>query len=115
MGRPSDEELWEGRRLVRATVVNQRVAALPIEGRGSAAFFADGRLTQWVSTQAPHGCRTSLATATASANEVHVIAPDVGGGFGAKINPSPEDVLVGWVARRIGRPARWGRPARRTS
>ena len=105
----SDEELWEGCDVVvRATVVNQRLAALPLEGRGSAAFFVDGRLTQWVSTQAPHGCRTSLATAHGlGRHEVHVIAPDVGGGFGAKINPSPEDVLVGWVARRIGRPARW--------
>jgi len=39
--------------------------------------------------------------------QVHVIAPDVGGGFGAKIGCYPEELLLGWLARQVGRPVRW--------
>ena len=108
-GWTTDDEFWDGCDVVvRHRVNNPRVAAVPIEGRGSAAVFSDGRLVQWLSTQAPHGARSTIATALGlTTDEVRVIAPDVGGGFGAKINPSPEDILVGWVARRLDRPVRW--------
>ena len=100
---------WDGCEVVvRARVVNQRVAGVPIEGRGSAAWWDGDRLTQWISSQAPHGARAAIATAHGlEHHQVRVITPDVGGGFGPKITPAPEDVLVGWVARRLGRPARW--------
>ena len=103
------DAFWDGCDVVvRARVVNQRVAGVSLEGRGSAAVWEGDRLVQWISSQAPHGARSTIAGAHGlDPEQVHVITPDVGGGFGPKINPSPEDVLVGWVARRLGRPARW--------
>lgn len=102
-------DLWEGCDVVvRARIVNQRLAGAALECRGAAAVWHGGRLTQWISNQAPHGARRTIAAAHGiDPSSVRVIVPDVGGGFGPKINPTPEDVLVGWVARRLGRPARW--------
>jgi len=104
-----DQSLFTGCEvMVSADLVNQRLAAAPLEGRASAARWDDGRLTFWISSQGVHGVKPVLAHAFGvEAAQVRVIAPDVGGGFGAKISPYPEDVLVGFVARRLGRPARW--------
>jgi carbon-monoxide dehydrogenase large subunit len=104
-----DGAFWDGCEVVvRATVVNQRVAGVPLEGRGSAAAWHDGRLIQWISSQNVHGARGTIARAHAlEADQVRVIAPDVGGGFGPKINPGPEEVVIGWLARHLGRPVTW--------
>ncbi len=73
----------------------------------AAVAGADGRLTVWLSTQTPHQDRDGLAVNLGVAAEaVRVVAPDVGGGFGAKML-SVEDVLVAWLARATGRPVRW--------
>lgn len=90
-------------------IVNSRVAPAPLEPRATAATPSqDGRLTVWVSTQNPFLARDAIATATGlPPSDVHVIAPDVGGGFGAKIGISHEDVLVAVLAHRLGRPVRW--------
>lgn len=103
------DAFWDGCDVVvRAQVLNPRVAGVSIEARGSAAVWDGDRLTQWISNQAPHGARRTIAAAHGlDQHRVRVITPDVGGGFGPKINPTPEDVLVGWVARHLGRPARW--------
>ncbi|HVF74127.1 MAG TPA: xanthine dehydrogenase family protein molybdopterin-binding subunit [Acidimicrobiales bacterium] len=95
--------------VVRARIVNQRVAPCPLEGRAAAASWGDdGRLTMWVSTQTVHSVRDQLARHfRLEPEQVHVIAPDVGGGFGAKIGQYPEEMLMAEVARRIGRPAKW--------
>lgn len=94
--------------VVRHRIVNQRVAACPIEGRASAVAWLDGRLVQWCSTQNAHGLHEALTrTYGLDATEVRVITPDVGGGFGAKIGGHPEDLVLGWLARRCGRPVRW--------
>ncbi len=94
--------------VVRQRVVNQRLAACPLEVRSSAAAWVDGRLVVWCSTQNAHGLQWALAAAYGlDRSDVQVIAPDVGGGFGAKIGGHPEDVLLGWLARRCGRPVRW--------
>jgi carbon-monoxide dehydrogenase large subunit len=94
--------------VVRHRILNQRVAACPIEGRASAVAWVDGRLVQWCSTQNAHGLHEALAkTYGLDAAEVRVITPDVGGGFGAKIGGHPEDLVLGWLARRCGRPVRW--------
>jgi carbon-monoxide dehydrogenase large subunit len=67
-----------------------------------------GRLTVWVSTQFPHTFRTLLAEALSlPESDVHVIAPDVGGGFGCKLQLYPEELLVPWAARQLRRPVRW--------
>jgi carbon-monoxide dehydrogenase large subunit len=93
---------------VRHTIVNQRVAACPLEVRSSAAAWIDGRLIQWCSTQSAHGVRDMLvATYGLESDQVRVIAPDVGGGFGAKAGAHAEDALLGWLARHCGRPVRW--------
>jgi aerobic carbon-monoxide dehydrogenase large subunit len=94
--------------VVRRRMVNQRLAACPLEVRSSAAAWVDGRLVHWCSTQNAHGVRDALAAAYGLADaDVLVITPDVGGGFGAKIGAHAEDLLLGWLARRCGRPVRW--------
>jgi carbon-monoxide dehydrogenase large subunit len=106
----SDPELFAGCEVVvSGTAVNQRVAGAPLEVRaGAASWGADGRCTYWCSTQAPQASRDAIEAALGlDPGTVHLIAPDVGGGFGAKIGCSPEDVVVAAVARRLGRPMRW--------
>jgi carbon-monoxide dehydrogenase large subunit len=93
-------------------VLNQRVAPCPLEVRGSAVAWVDGeggsRLHQWLSTQAAQGAKTLIAkTNGVEPDQVLVIAPDVGGGFGAKIACDPEESLLGVMSKRLGRPLRW--------
>jgi carbon-monoxide dehydrogenase large subunit len=105
-----DEQLFDGCEVVvRQRTLNPRVAPCPLEVRsGAAAWGPDGRLTQWASTQGAHGCRDALAATFAlDPAQVRLIAPDVGGGFGAKISLYPEETLLAWLAKRIGRPVRW--------
>lgn len=104
-----DGALFDGCDVIASgRVVSQRLAACPLEPRSTAAAVGgDGRLTVWLSTQTPHQDRTGLAASLGlDVADVRVVAPDVGGGFGAKML-SVEDVLVAWVARTTGRPARW--------
>jgi carbon-monoxide dehydrogenase large subunit len=96
--------------VVEAHLSVPRVAAMPIEPRGVLAQpdAPDGRLTVWTSTQMPFAVRAAIAAAFGLAEEqVRVIAPDVGGGFGAKGHVYPEDVLIPAVARRLGRSVKW--------
>ena len=104
-----DPDLFDGCEVVVAQeVVNQRLAAVPLEPRAAAAAWVDGRLWQWASTQHAHGVRGALAAAYGlDPGAVRVLTPDVGGGFGAKIGTTPEELLLGWLARRVGRPVRW--------
>ena len=89
-------------------LVSQRLAACPLESRGCvAAFGDDGRMTLWLSTQTPHLDRHVLGLFLGLGDDgVRVVAPDVGGGFGAK-GLSVETVIVPWLARKTGRPVRW--------
>jgi aerobic carbon-monoxide dehydrogenase large subunit len=95
--------------VVSQTIVNQRVAPAPMETRAAAAVWGeDGRLTAWIPNQGAQGTRDSLTTRLGlEPGQVRVITPDVGGAFGAKFGADPEHVVVAWVARRLGRPARW--------
>jgi carbon-monoxide dehydrogenase large subunit len=95
--------------VVRQRIINQRVAPCPLEVRAAAAVWGpDGRLTQYASTQGPHGERDAIArTLGLDVVDVHVISPDVGGGFGAKMETYPEAALLGWIARQVGRPVKW--------
>ncbi len=94
--------------VVKGKVISQRLAACPIEPRSSAAQMGeDGRLTLWISSQTPHQDKMVLGLLLGLEPEnVRVVAPDVGGGFGAK-GIAVEDVLVGWAARATGKPIRW--------
>ena len=95
--------------VVSRTIVNQRVAPAPMETRAAAAAWgADGRLTAWIPNQGAQGTRASLAAMLGIDQAgVRVITPDVGGAFGAKFGADPEHAVVCWVARQLGRPARW--------
>ncbi len=93
---------------VTGRFVNQRVAPCPLEVRGSAAAWIDGRLHQWVSTQHAQGIKDPIVAANGvEADVVRILTPDVGGGFGAKISTYPEEMVLGPIAKRIDRPVRW--------
>ncbi len=81
-----------------------------MEGRAVLAQWdaRTGRMTVSSSTQVPHMVRRVVAELLeVPEHDVHVTAPDVGGAFGAKLVCYPEDVLVPWLARRLGRPVLW--------
>jgi CO/xanthine dehydrogenase Mo-binding subunit len=89
----------------------ERSASMPLETRGVVARYdeREDRLLLHDSTQAPTGVRFGLAMLFGmDPDRVHVVAPDVGGGFGVKvIQFYPEEVLVPWAARRLGVPVKW--------
>jgi aerobic carbon-monoxide dehydrogenase large subunit len=93
---------------VSGRFVNQRVAPCPLEVRGSAATWIDGRLHQWASTQHAQGIKgVYVANNKLEADQVRVRTPDVGGGFGAKIGTYPEEIVLGALSKALGRPVRW--------
>jgi carbon-monoxide dehydrogenase large subunit len=93
---------------VTGRFVNQRVAPCPLEVRGSTATWIDGRLHQWASTQHAQGIKDTFAAGNKlEADQVRVLTPDVGGGFGAKIGTYPEEILLGELSKQLGRPVRW--------
>lgn len=105
---PSD--VLEGSDLVvSCRFVNQRVAPSPMEGNAiQVSPTQEGGLTVWVSTQSAFRVRDAIcASLGLGVDQVRVIAPAVGGGFGAKGGTYPEHVVVAGVARRLGRPLRW--------
>jgi carbon-monoxide dehydrogenase large subunit len=85
----------------------ERSASMPIEGRGTVARWDSdiGRMTIWTSTQTSTGVRAAVAARLGlDLGQVDVVTPDVGGGFGVKINhPWPEELLVPLAARLLGR------------
>ena len=107
---PPDPEFFDGCEVVvTQKLVNQRLAPCPLEVRaGLASWGEDGRLTQWASVQHPQGVRDAICGFYGlPAEQVRVVAPDVGGGFGAKIGLYAEEMLLPWLARTSGRPVRW--------
>jgi aerobic carbon-monoxide dehydrogenase large subunit len=105
-----DEKLFDGCDVVVSeTFVSQRMAACPLEGRSAAAELgSDGRVTAWLSTQVPHRDQLGIAgTLGMDPGQLRVIAPDVGGGFGAKSAFGVEEALIVWLARHLGTPVRW--------
>jgi carbon-monoxide dehydrogenase large subunit len=89
----------------------ERAAAMPMEARAIVATYDPEKdsLLMFDSTQAPTGVRGGLALLFGlDPDNVHVVAPDVGGGFGMKvIQFYPEEVLVPWASRRLGKPVKW--------
>jgi carbon-monoxide dehydrogenase large subunit len=85
-------------------------AGMPIECRGVVAQYdpATDSMTVWSATQVVHWVRREVAVRLALPEaRVRCIAPDVGGGFGVKGHVYPEDVLIPYLARRLGRPVKW--------
>ncbi len=94
--------------VIERTIVNQRLAAVPLEVRAAAAVMHNDRLTVWASTQNAQLAQGILiGTLQLDPAAIRVVAPDVGGGFGAKIGLDRDAILVAWAARRTGRPVRW--------
>jgi carbon-monoxide dehydrogenase large subunit len=94
--------------VIRARFVNQRVVPAPLEVNAAAVVPEGDGLTMWVSSQVPFDVRSEVAEAIGLDEEkLRVIAPDVGGGFGAKIAPYPEQMVLAAAALRLGRPIRW--------
>ena len=95
---------------LRATFLNHRHVAAPIECRGVIADY-DPRtdsITVWCSTQVVHWVRREVAKSLNIAqSRVRCIAPDVGGGFGLKGHVYPEDILIPFLAKHLRRPVRW--------
>ena len=107
-GDVSDDSIFDGCEIiVEGDVVNQRVAALPMEGRATAAVWKDGKLTVWTSTQNAQLSRLILTAIGLPPDAIRVVAPDVGGGFGAKIGVDREQILIAWAAKHTGRAVRW--------
>jgi aerobic carbon-monoxide dehydrogenase large subunit len=89
---------------------NHRVVTNPMEPRGIVGAYdpTTGRYTAHVSAQSIHVTRDFAAAALGVPRErVRFVAPDVGGGFGAKNFVYPEHALIPWAAKRVGRPVKW--------
>jgi carbon-monoxide dehydrogenase large subunit len=106
-----NEALSESDHVVELEFVNQRLIANAMEPRACVAQWdpATESMTVWTTSQNPHTIRLLLGAFTLGIPEhkLRVISPDVGGGFGSKIFHYPEEVIVPWVARAVGRPAKW--------
>jgi carbon-monoxide dehydrogenase large subunit len=89
-------------------IVNHRTHGGAMEPRAVQAEDRAGNLTVWSSTQVPHFLKVFLAVMLgASEDRIRVIAPDVGGGFGSKLQVYGEEALCAWAARKLGRGVRW--------
>ncbi len=96
--------------IIKQRIVNQRVAPVPIEPRSMVANWDAGmqQLTLYSATQIPHLLRTQLAIVLGlPENHIRAIAPEVGGGFGAKLNVYAEEAVVSWVAMQLERPVKY--------
>ncbi|MFF5205638.1 xanthine dehydrogenase family protein molybdopterin-binding subunit [Streptosporangium sp. NPDC000396] len=103
-----DEAIARADHVVEMTFRLGRAAPSPVEPRGIVAAYAEGTLTVWAATQAPHHVRDHAAEALGlSHHRVRVIGCDVGGGFGAKEHLYPDEALVCLAAIRSGLPVRW--------
>lgn len=102
----------EADRVVKLRLVNHRVAPIPLETRAVLAQYQDhvgeGELTVWSSTQIPHGIRTQVALQLGlPEHRVRAIAPEVGGGFGCKVDFYGEEVLIPYLAMKFKVPVKW--------
>jgi len=86
----------------------QRLIPSAMEPRSVVAMCEAGEFTLWSATQIPHVLRFLLAVVTGIPEQnIRVIAPDVGGGFGSKLQVTAEEVLAVLVARKLGKPVKW--------
>ena len=105
-----DAAFAEAEVVVKERITQQRLFPVAMEGRGCIAEYNqfDNALTLWTSTQVPHFIRLFVGTALGlPESQVRVIAGDVGGGFGAKLRPYPEEYLAAAASKLTGRPVKW--------
>ena len=100
----------DGGVVVKARLVNQRLAPAAMETRGVVAEYkkSNKTLTIWSSSQIPHLLRNILAaTVGLPQHQVRVIVPEVGGGFGSKLNVYPEELVAAFASMKTGLPVKW--------
>ncbi|SFT63123.1 xanthine dehydrogenase, molybdenum binding subunit apoprotein [Geodermatophilus amargosae] len=94
--------------VVSRRFVNQRLIPAFMEPRSVVVQPQGDNFTMWSATQIPHVLRVMLAMVTGiPEHKLRVVAPDVGGGFGGKLQVNPEEVIALLVARRLGKPVKW--------
>src|SRR5437660_1394137 len=97
-------------KVIKQRILNQRLAPIAMEPRGVLVRYYPGEqeLTMWTSTQIPHLCRTQVAIMLGMPeNKLRLITPEVGGGFGSKLNVYAEEAVLGWASMQTGRPVKW--------
>src|ERR1041384_4888774 len=105
-----EEALGKADHVIKQRILHQRLIPVAMEPRGVLARYYPGEkeLTVWTSTQIPHLARTQLAIMLGvPENKVRLIAPEVGGGFGSKLNVYAEEALISWISMQIGKPVKW--------
>jgi carbon-monoxide dehydrogenase large subunit len=103
-----DAAIAEADVVIERRIVNHRTAGAAIEPRGCIAEYRQGSLTVWSSTQVPHLLRLFYAVQMGIAEDhVRVIAPEVGGGFGSKLQICAEETLCAWASKQLSRPVKW--------
>src|SRR5881296_4102241 len=105
-----DKAFAEADRVIKHRMVHQRLIPMAIEPRGCVASWHAGEqsLTLYTSTQIPHLVRTLLPDMIGvPENKVRIVAPEVGGAFGAKLNLYAEEALCSHLAMRLGQPVKW--------
>jgi carbon-monoxide dehydrogenase large subunit len=96
-------------RVIALELINNRIVANPLETRGAIGAWDGKRFTLYTPSQGPHGIRSLMARPifNLSTRDFRVVTTDVGGGFGMKIFLYPEQPLVLFAARALGRPVKW--------
>jgi carbon-monoxide dehydrogenase large subunit len=105
-----DAAFAQADKVVSQRLNHQRLAPVAMEPRGVLAQYFPGeqQLNLWSSTQIPHLLRTQLAIMLGMPeNRLRVITPEVGGGFGSKLNVYAEEALLGWIAQQLNKPVKW--------
>ncbi len=106
----TDAAFAKAKHVVKLRVENNRLSPVAMEPRVAIGDYnaADDSYTLYTASQNPHGVRMEMSDIFhVPENRIRVVAPDVGGGFGLKGNPFPDDALVFWAARRLRRPVKW--------
>ena len=106
----ADAAIAQAPHVVRGSYYVPRLAPAPMEGRGLVADYDpdSNQLTLWTSTQVPHKVRTFLSGLLGQPDlAIRVIAPDVGGGFGQKVETWPEEVALCHLAIELQQPIKW--------
>ena len=107
----TDDALSSADKVVKLDLINNRLIPNAIEPRASIGDYnsSSEQLTLYTTNQNPHLTRLVLSAFNAIAPEhkFRVVAPDVGGGFGSKIYPYAEDVVIAWASKKIERPVKW--------
>lgn len=107
-GGEPEKAFAEAEVIVKERITSQRLIPTAMETRGVVADYRGGQLTIWSSTQIPHLLRTLVAMMlNVPEHLLRVVTPEVGGGFGSKLNVYAEEALMGFITMKIGKPVKW--------